>query len=38
MIENVLHKTKGNITQAAKQLGLAKSTLYRKIIEYEIYL
>jgi transcriptional regulator with PAS, ATPase and Fis domain len=36
LIENAIFKTKNNITKAAELLGLAKSTLYRKIKEYGI--
>jgi len=35
-IENVLYKTKNNITKAAELLGIGKSTLYRKLKEYNI--
>ena len=35
-IENVLYKTKNNITKAADLLGIGKSTLYRKLKEYNI--
>jgi DNA-binding NtrC family response regulator len=36
VIENALYKTRNNITKAAELLGLAKSTLYRKIRDYGI--
>jgi DNA-binding NtrC family response regulator len=34
--ENALYKTKNNITKAAELLGIGKSTLYRKLKEYNI--
>ncbi|MBP2649234.1 MAG: modulated sigma54 specific transcriptional regulator, Fis family [Firmicutes bacterium] len=36
IIENALYKTKNNITKAAELVGLGKSTLYRKLKEYNI--
>lgn len=35
-IENALDKNNGNLTQAAKELGLGRSTLYRKMEKYGI--
>ena len=35
MIKEALHHHNNNMTQAAKSLGLAKSTLYRKVREYK---
>ena len=36
IIENALFKTKNNITRAAEMVGMGKSTLYRKLKEYNI--
>ena len=36
VIENALYKTKNNITKAAEILGIGKSTLYRKLKDYDI--
>jgi transcriptional regulator with PAS, ATPase and Fis domain len=36
VIENALYKTRNNITKAAEILGIGKSTLYRKLKEYDI--
>jgi transcriptional regulator with PAS, ATPase and Fis domain len=36
VIENALYKTRNNITKAAELLGIGKSTLYRKLKEYDI--
>lgn len=36
VIENALFKTKNNITKAAELLGIGKSTLYRKLKDYNI--
>lgn len=36
LIENALFKTRNNITKAAELLGLAKSTLYRKLKDFNI--
>ncbi|MDF2182823.1 sigma 54-interacting transcriptional regulator [Neptuniibacter sp. CAU 1671] len=35
-IESAIESTRNNLTQAAKQLGIAKSTLYQKIKKYDI--
>ena len=37
VIENAMHKSKNNITKAAELLGIGKSTLYRKLKEYNIH-
>jgi transcriptional regulator with PAS, ATPase and Fis domain len=34
IIEKVLRKNKGNITQAAKDLGLTRASLYRRLEKY----
>jgi len=36
IIENALYKTRNNITRAAELVGMGKSTLYRKLKEYNI--
>ena len=36
-IENVIKKFKGNVTLAAKAMGIGRNTLYRKIKKYNIY-
>ncbi|SDF79044.1 sigma-54-dependent Fis family transcriptional regulator [Sporomusa acidovorans] len=36
VIVNALHKTKSNISKTADLLGIGKSTLYRKIKDYDI--
>ncbi|OAA82940.1 sigma-54 interaction domain-containing protein [Clostridium ljungdahlii] len=36
-IENVIRKFNGNITLAAKAMGIGRNTLYRKIKKYNIY-
>ncbi|MBX2942531.1 MAG: sigma-54-dependent Fis family transcriptional regulator [Cyclobacteriaceae bacterium] len=33
-IEDTIHKNKGNLSKAAKELGLGRTTLYRKIEKY----
>jgi transcriptional regulator of acetoin/glycerol metabolism len=33
-IQNAVRKAGGNLTQAAKELGLGRSTLYRKMTKY----
>ena len=35
-IKNTLHQNKGNVIQTCKALQISRSTLYRKIIEFEI--
>lgn len=35
-IEAELERTNGNITEAAKNLGIGRATLYRKISQYNI--
>ena len=35
-IENAISKYKGNLTEAAKVLGIGRATLYRKIKQYNI--
>tara|TARA_B110000046_G_scaffold139918_1_gene146414 strand:- start:414 stop:674 length:261 start_codon:yes stop_codon:yes gene_type:complete len=35
-IENAIVEFSGNITQAAKNLGIAKGTLYRKMKKYNL--
>lgn len=35
-IQEVLHACDGNMSKAAKELGYARSTLYRKIVKYEL--
>lgn len=35
-IENAIKKNKGNLTEAAKTLGIQRGTLYRKIKEHSI--
>lgn len=36
-IKNVIKKFKGNVTLAAKAMGIGRNTLYRKIKKYNIY-
>jgi transcriptional regulator of acetoin/glycerol metabolism len=36
IIETTLERTDGNISQAARELNIARSTLYRKIEEFNI--
>lgn len=36
-IENVIRKFNGNVTLAAKAMGIGRNTLYRKIKKYNIY-
>lgn len=35
-IENAIHQYKGNLTEAAKALGIGRATLYRKVKQYQI--
>jgi DNA-binding NtrC family response regulator len=35
-IEKVLHQAKGNKTETARLLGIALTTLYRKLEEYKL--
>jgi transcriptional regulator of acetoin/glycerol metabolism len=35
-ISNAIQANKGNLTSAAKSLGLGRATLYRKVKEYSI--
>ena len=35
-IENAIHNFKGNLTEAAKALGIGRATLYRKVKQYGI--
>ena len=35
-IENAIYQFKGNLTEAAKALGIGRATLYRKVKQYEI--
>ena len=35
-IENAIHKFNGNLTEAAKALGIGRATLYRKVKQYNI--
>ena len=35
-IQEALSKTKGNLTNAAKELGIGRTTLYRKIKKYQL--
>ena len=35
-IENAIHVYKGNLTEAAKALGIGRATLYRKVKQYNI--
>ena len=35
-IENAIHKFNGNLTEAAKALGIGRATLYRKVKQYSI--
>lgn len=35
-IENAIHQFKGNLTEAAKALGIGRATLYRKVKQYDI--
>jgi DNA-binding NtrC family response regulator len=35
-IESAIHQYKGNLTEAAKALGIGRATLYRKVKQYHI--
>lgn len=35
-IENAIHEYRGNLTEAAKALGIGRATLYRKVKQYDI--
>lgn len=35
-IENAIHEYKGNLTEAARALGIGRATLYRKVKQYKI--
>ena len=35
-IENAIHQYKGNLTEAARALGIGRATLYRKVKHYKI--
>lgn len=35
-IENAIHEYRGNLTEAAKALGIGRATLYRKVKQYKI--
>lgn len=35
-IENAIHEYNGNLTEAAKALGIGRATLYRKVKQYNI--
>lgn len=35
-IENAIHEYHGNLTEAAKALGIGRATLYRKVKQYNI--
>jgi transcriptional regulator of acetoin/glycerol metabolism len=35
-IENAIAQYKGNLTEAAKALGIGRATLYRKVKQYQI--
>jgi DNA-binding NtrC family response regulator len=35
-IENAIHEYHGNLTEAAKALGIGRATLYRKVKQYRI--
>lgn len=35
-IEDAIHQFKGNLTEAAKALGIGRATLYRKVKQYHI--
>lgn len=35
-IENAIHQYKGNLTEAARALGIGRATLYRKVKQFKI--
>lgn len=35
-IESAIHQYRGNLTEAAKALGIGRATLYRKVKQYQI--
>ena len=35
-IENAITQYRGNLTEAAKALGIGRATLYRKVKQYQI--
>ena len=35
-IENAIAQFRGNLTEAAKALGIGRATLYRKVKQYQI--
>ena len=35
-IEDAIHQYRGNLTEAAKALGIGRATLYRKVKQYQI--
>ena len=35
-IEDAIYKCKGNLTEAAKALGIGRATMYRKLKQYKI--
>lgn len=35
-IENAIHEYRGNLTEAARALGIGRATLYRKVKQYKI--
>ena len=37
LLQNVLNKTKGNITKAAELLGMSRPTLYKRLKKYHIH-
>ena len=35
-IQNAIRNTEGNLTKAAKSLGMGRNTLYRKMTKYKL--
>jgi transcriptional regulator of acetoin/glycerol metabolism len=35
-IQKIIHKNKGNITRAARDLGISRTALHRRIRKYEL--